>query len=103
MKRILITGAAGFIGYHLALHLNKRGDFAIGLDNFNAYYDPHLKRDRAIQLQKQGVEVLESDIRDRDYLKLLLLRYGITHVGHLAAQAGVRHSLSEPGDYVASN
>lgn len=103
MKRILITGAAGFIGFHLALHLKKRGDFPIGLDNFNAYYDPQLKRDRAEQLQKQGIEVLASDIRERDFLRLLFLRYGITHVVHLAAQAGVRHSLAEPDDYVASN
>lgn len=103
MKRILITGAAGFIGFHLALHLKKRGDFVIGLDNFNSYYDPQLKKDRAEQLQKQGIDILHSDIRERDFLKLLLLRYGITHLVHLAAQAGVRHSLSEPDDYVDSN
>ncbi len=103
MKRILITGAAGFIGFHLAQRLKKRGDFAIGLDNFNAYYDPQLKKDRAEQLLKQGIEIITGDIRDRDALKLLLLRHGITHVVHLAAQAGVRHSLSAPDDYVASN
>lgn len=103
MKRILITGAAGFIGFHLAQRLKKRGDFAVGLDNFNAYYDPQLKKDRAEQLQKQGIEIIPGDIRDRDALKLLLLRHGITHVVHLAAQAGVRHSLSAPDDYVASN
>ncbi len=103
MKRILITGAAGFIGFHLAQRLKKRGDFAIGLDNFNAYYDPQLKKDRAEILRKQGIEIAPGDIRDRDALKLLLLRHGITHVVHLAAQAGVRHSLSAPDDYVASN
>ena len=103
MKRILITGAAGFIGFHLAQRLKKRGDFAIGLDNFNAYYDPQLKKDRAEQLLKQDIEIITGDIRDRDALKLLLLRHGITHVVHLAAQAGVRHSLSAPDDYVASN
>ena len=103
MKRILITGAAGFIGFHLAQRLKKRGDFAIGLDNFNAYYDPQLKKDRAEILRKQGIEITPGDIRDRDALKLLLLRHGITHVVHLAAQAGVRHSLSAPDDYVASN
>lgn len=103
MKRILITGAAGFIGFHLAQRLKKRGDFAIGLDNFNAYYDPQLKKDRSEILRKQGIEIVPGDIRDRDALKLLLLRHGITHVVHLAAQAGVRHSLSAPDDYVASN
>lgn len=103
MKRILITGAAGFIGYHLALHLNARGDFVIGIDNFNAYYDPHLKKDRVAQLQKLGIEVLRSDICEKNFLKLVLLRYGITHVVHLAAQAGVRHSLFEPDDYVSAN
>jgi len=103
MKRILITGAAGFIGYHLSLYLKARGDFVIGVDNFNAYYDPHLKKDRVVQLQKKGVEVFHSDICEKNFLKLMLLRYGITHVVHLAAQAGVRHSLFEPDDYVSSN
>jgi UDP-glucuronate 4-epimerase len=103
MKRILITGAAGFIGYHLSLYLKERGDFVVGVDNFNAYYDPHLKRDRVSQLQKKGVEVFHSNICEKNFLKLMLLRYGITHVVHLAAQAGVRHSLFEPDDYVSSN
>lgn len=103
MKRIIITGAAGFIGYHLAIHLKNRGDFVIGLDNFNAYYDPHLKNDRVAQLRKLGIEVLKEDICEKNFLKLVLLRYGITHVVHLAAQAGVRHSLFEPDDYVSSN
>ncbi|HSX11055.1 MAG TPA: NAD-dependent epimerase/dehydratase family protein [Chlamydiales bacterium] len=102
-KRILITGAAGFIGFHLSHFLHKRGDFCLGLDNFNAYYDPQLKRDRADHLQKLGVEIVSADILDRDQLKLLLLKHGITHVVHLAAQAGVRHSLTHPDDYVASN
>lgn len=103
MKRILITGAAGFIGFHLAKHLKKRGDFCIGLDNFNSYYDPQLKKMRASELQKQNIEMVTADIQDRDAIKLLLLKHGITHIVHLAAQAGVRHSLSHPDDYVASN
>jgi UDP-glucuronate 4-epimerase len=102
-KRILITGAAGFIGYHLSLYLKSRGDFVIGLDNFNTYYDLQLKKDRESGLQLAGIEVLHADIRDRDLLQLALLRHNITHVVHLAAQAGVRHSLTEPDDYVASN
>lgn len=102
-KRILITGAAGFIGYHLALALKKRGDLVVGIDNFNAYYDPQLKRDRRERLAKNNIEILTADIRDRDFIRLVLLRNEITHVVHLAAQAGVRHSLYEPDDYVASN
>lgn len=102
-KRILITGAAGFIGFHLALHLKKRGDFVIGLDNFNDYYDPQLKKEREKILHTEGIEVLHADICDTDLLQLALLRHGITHVAHLAAQAGVRHSLIAPDDYVASN
>lgn len=103
MKRILVTGAAGFIGFHLSRFLRKRGDFCLGLDNFNAYYDPRLKKDRAEILQKEGMELVHADIQERDQVKLLLLKAGITHVVHLAAQAGVRHSLSHPDDYVASN
>ena len=102
-KRILITGAAGFIGYHLSLALKKRGDLVVGIDNFNAYYDPQLKRDRRDRLAKNNIEILTADIRDRDFIRLVLLRNEITHVVHLAAQAGVRHSLYEPDDYVASN
>lgn len=102
-KRILITGTAGFIGFHLAQYFKQRGDFVIGLDNFNSYYDLKLKRDRAAILQKQEIEILAADIRDRELLQLALLRHGITHVVHLAAQAGVRHSLTEPDDYIASN
>lgn len=103
MKRILITGAAGFIGFHLAKQLHRRGDFCVGLDNFNSYYDPQLKKDRAAELQKLGIEIIHGDICNPDAIRLLLLKTGITHVVHLAAQAGVRHSLSHPDDYVASN
>lgn len=103
MKRILITGAAGFIGFHLAQALRQRGDFAVGLDNFNAYYDPQLKKDRCRLLGQKGIEVISQDICDSAHIKRLLLRYEITHVAHLAAQAGVRHSLDQPAAYVASN
>ncbi len=103
MKQILITGCAGFIGFHLAQALKTRGDFCIGLDNFNSYYDPELKKDRADLLRKNGIEVIQADICDRTLIGLLLRKHNITHVVHLAAQAGVRHSLSHPDDYVASN
>ncbi len=103
MKRVLITGAAGFIGFHLSLHLQKRGDFVIGLDNFNTYYDPKLKNDREELLRHAGIPMAHLDIRERDLLKKLIEEHQITHLVHLAAQAGVRHSLSQPDDYVAAN
>lgn len=103
MKRVLITGAAGFIGFHLTHAIQKRGDFVIGLDNFNSYYDIQLKKDRAEILQKQKIEIQHIDIREKDAVQRLLFRHGITHVVHLAAQAGVRHSLTQPDDYIASN
>lgn len=103
MKRVLITGIAGFIGFHLAQALKKRGDFCIGLDNFNSYYDPQLKRSRASHLGKIGIQVLDVDICHQQAIHQLLLKHGITHVVHLAAQAGVRHSLSHPNEYVSSN
>lgn len=103
MKRILITGAAGFIGFHLAHFLKARGDFVIGLDHFNAYYDPQLKKKRVEILLSEGIEVVQGDIRDRSHMRALCSAHGATHIVHLAAQAGVRHSLSHPDDYVASN
>lgn len=103
MKRILITGSAGFIGFHLAKYLHAQGDFCLGFDNFNSYYDPQLKKDRAAILSKLGIEVFEGDICERDKLKTLILNHDITHVVHLAAQAGVRHSLTHADDYVSSN
>lgn len=102
-KKILVTGAAGFIGYHLANALKQRGDTVFGIDNFNEYYDPRLKRARSSRLSQAGIDVFTADICDRDFLRLLLTRKEITHVVHLAAQAGVRHSLFKPDDYVASN
>jgi len=102
-KRILITGAAGFIGFHLAKKLKSLGAFCIGLDNFNTYYDVELKKRRADMLALQGIEVLTLDIQEREKIHELILKYDITHVAHLAAQAGVRHSLTHPDDYVDSN
>lgn len=102
-KRILITGAAGFIGFHTAYALKSRGDFVIGYDQFNSYYDPRLKRARAKVLQEQGVEIVEADINDRSTIENLIASHQITHVLHLAAQAGVRHSMKDPDSYVYNN
>ena len=102
-KRFLITGAAGFIGYHLSTHLKARGDFVIGLDNFNDYYEPQLKFDRAKQLKQQDIEVIEGDLLDEMLLEEIVEKYRPTHVVHLAAQAGVRYSLINPQAYVTAN
>ena len=100
---IFITGIAGFIGFHVAEALRKRGDTVVGCDNFNSYYDPKLKRDRAAILEKQSVKIIEMDICDGALLEKHVRENKITHFLHLAAQAGVRHSIKHPEDYVASN
>lgn len=102
-KRILVTGAAGFIGYHLGSHLIQRGDFVVGLDNFNDYYSPQLKHDRASELQQRGIDVVVGDLLNRPLLEELVKQHQITHVVHLAAQAGVRYSLINPDAYLSTN
>ena len=102
-KNILVTGAAGFIGYHLARHLKFRGDNVVGLDNFNDYYHPQLKRGRVKELAKENVTVVEGDICHRATVEELITDNQVTHVVHLAAQAGVRYSLVNPQAYVKSN
>lgn len=102
-KRILLTGAAGFIGFHLANHLKKRGDDVVGIDNFNSYYSRQLKLDRAEKLREAGIEIVEGDVNDTGLLEALTLKDKITHVVHLAAQAGVRYSLENPAAYVTAN
>lgn len=103
MKKIFVTGAAGFIGSHLALHLKKRGDFVIGCDNFSSYYDISLKQQRSAILKENGVEVLAFDISDMDAVDKVIRDNGITHIAHLAAQAGVRYSIQHPQVYVQAN
>ncbi len=101
-KKILVTGAAGFIGFHTALALKKRGDEVFGLDNFNDYYSPDLKEQRAKLLAEAGIEVVKGDVNDPELLSTLFER-GPTHVLHLAAQAGVRHARKYPEAYLKSN
>ncbi|MES2121686.1 MAG: NAD-dependent epimerase/dehydratase family protein [Chlamydiota bacterium] len=103
MKRIFITGISGFIGMHLALALKQRGDEVIGCDNFNSYYDVRLKHAREKILQAAGIPTLSCDIADKALIEKTLDAYGITHFVHLAAQAGVRYSLTHPDAYVHSN
>ena len=101
---ILVTGAAGFIGYHVAERLLARGDTVVGLDNLNAYYDVSLKEARLARLAaRPGYRFAKLDLADRDGVAALFARDRPTRVVHLAAQAGVRYSLENPHAYVDSN
>jgi len=101
---ILVTGAAGFIGFHVAQRLLQRGEQVVGLDNLNAYYDVRLKEARLQQLQALAQFQFERlDLADREAIASLFTRYPIRRVVHLAAQAGVRYSLTNPHTYVDSN
>lgn len=102
-KKVLVTGAAGFIGMHCALALKNRGDEVIGVDNFNAYYDPRIKRQRERKLSEAGIEITEGDITNFALLDRIVQWDGITHILHLAAQAGVRYSLDNPHAYLKAN
>jgi UDP-glucuronate 4-epimerase len=101
---ILVTGAAGFIGYHVARRLLQQGRQVVGLDNLNAYYDPALKRARLRQLAALAAFQFEqADIADRARIAALFEAHKFPIVVHLAAQAGVRHSLAEPHAYAEAN
>ncbi|MFY7842659.1 MAG: GDP-mannose 4,6-dehydratase [Rhabdochlamydiaceae bacterium] len=101
--RIFVTGISGFIGFHLALALNKIGYFVIGCDNFNDYYDPEIKKRRAAILSQQGIKIFDYDINETNKITEIIDRHQITHMVHLAAQAGVRYSLSHPEKYIEAN
>lgn len=100
---VLVTGAAGFVGTHVSLGLKKRGDGVVGIDNFNSYYDPSLKKARRSLLKTHGVFIVEGDINDNRLLDKLFDTVAFTHVMHLAAQAGVRYAMENPHSYVHSN
>ncbi|KAI3449116.1 hypothetical protein Pfo_005781 [Paulownia fortunei] len=100
---VLVTGAAGFVGTHVSAALKRRGDGVLGLDNFNDYYDPSLKRARQALLERSGVYIVEGDINDAALLTKLFDIVPFTHVMHLAAQAGVRYAMENPSSYVHSN
>ncbi len=99
---ILVTGAAGFIGFHTARALLDRGEDVLGIDNLNAYYDPALKAARLKRLVHPRFRFQRVDLADREAVAALA-EPGLDAIVHLAAQAGVRHSMTAPFDYAASN
>jgi len=104
MSKILVTGAAGFIGYHVARELLEAGQGVVGLDNLNNYYDPALKQARLNLLASYpGFTFIRGSIADREVTAKLFKDGRFPVVIHLAAQAGVRHSLSHPHEYADSN
>lgn len=104
---ILVTGAAGFIGAAVAEHLLGRGETVLGLDNLNHYYDPQLKLDRLARVRAasggERFEFVQLDLGDAEPLRQLFAARRFSRVVHLAAQAGVRHSLTHPQAYIDSN
>ncbi|MEI2386955.1 NAD-dependent epimerase [Breoghania sp. JC706] len=104
MARVLVTGSAGFIGYHVAKRLLSTGETVIGLDNLNGYYDPALKEARLARLKASDNFIEERiSLEERDKVLSLFERHKPDRVIHLAAQAGVRYSLEAPQAYVDSN
>jgi UDP-glucuronate 4-epimerase len=102
--KILVTGAAGFIGFHTSMRLLGRGDTVVGLDNFNDYYDVTLKESRAGILDDyDDFKMVRIDLQDREGMEALFAAEKFDKVVHLAAQAGVRYSIENPHSYIESN
>jgi UDP-glucuronate 4-epimerase len=102
--RVLVTGSAGFIGNHVSLRLLEEGRDVVGIDNLNSYYDVNLKRRRIERLTPfENYINAPIDINDQDKLNKVFKDYKIDQIIHLAAQAGVRHSLTAPRDYIDAN
>ena len=100
----LVTGCAGFIGMHLSLSLLKKNKSVIGIDNLNDYYDVNLKKKRLLNLKKFKKFVFKkSDIKNLKSLKKLVKKYKIEYIINLAAQAGVRYSITNPDTYFENN
>ena len=105
--KVLVTGAAGFIGFHLILALLDQGDEVLGIDNVNDYYDPRLKQLRLSVIAKHpkvsNFKFIKEDISHREFMEQLFADHSFDVVVNLAAQAGVRYSLENPHAYVDSN
>src|SRR5882724_3335978 len=103
-QTILVTGAAGFIGFHVARQLLAEGRNVVGLDSLNSYYDPALKQARLnILRENTRFSFVQTDLADRPAMASLFARHHFAAVVHLAAQAGVRHSIDHPHAYVDAN
>ncbi len=103
-SKVLVTGAAGFIGFHTAKRLLERGDEVVGLDNLNDYYDPTLKQARRDLLAREaGFRFVKADLADRPRMAELFAAERFDRVVHLGAQAGVRYSIQNPFAYIDSN
>ena len=103
-EKVLVTGSAGFIGFHVAQRLLREGKQVLGLDNMNAYYDVNLKLARLAQLrEQQGFRFVLADVADQARMERLFVEEPFDCVIHLAAQAGVRYSLTNPLAYIQSN
>jgi len=103
MKKILVTGGAGFLGYHISHLLKQQGHHVVILDNLNDYYDVGLKNKRVEELVKLGIPFVKADITNAGALDSAFAQHQIDTVIHLAAQAGVRYSLVNPQAYIHSN
>lgn len=103
MSKILITGGAGFIAFHLANSLKSKGHDVVGFDNYNTYYDPSLKEARVAELAKNGITIHTADLRNKDQMNDLVAAEKPDVVMHLAAYAGVRHSMDNARDYIENN
>lgn len=104
-SNVLVTGGAGFVGFHLSMRLHRQGTSVVAMDNFDPYYSTKLKRARQRMLQDAGIRVVEADMCDDSAMSKLLLnkRWAFTHVASMAAQAGVRYSLLKPQAYARAN
>lgn len=106
---VLVTGAAGFIGFHLSRRLLESGTVVVGFDNVNPYYDPSLKRARIAELEALAArtgtafQLIEADLADRAAVENAFAQHKPQHVVNLAAQAGVRYSIENPAAYIQSN
>ena len=107
LMKVLVTGAAGFIGFHVTKALLERGDTVIGIDNINDYYDVKLKEGRLNALAEhtlsENFTFIKMDVADRQKIENLFAESAFDKVVHLAAQAGVRYSIENPHAYVDSN
>ena len=101
--KILVTGVAGFIGFHLAKKLLEGQSDLVGIDNINDYYDKDLKLSRLSLLKKEGLNFSKFDITNKDLMERFFIKEKFDIIFHLAAQAGVRHSIDNPNAYIEAN